>query len=213
MHPAQIKETINLAYQMIRRHHLVEIKRIKELSFSALPPTHHARLPLKSVSNRRNHGSRVVSTRDLQHNPPESRHSQARSICPLCARVGFEPTTFSYEFRGAFDLPELFVCTSSCDRNSLYFYHNRRISKTGYRNRSACRKVITENLRADLRHSGRVAGIDHEHCHCHHVFQRAVCFCQGLFDVPKRLAALGIEIAGEGFSIIVLRAGVPCDPN
>src|SRR5512139_3729358 len=93
MHPAQIKETINLAYQMIRRHHLVEIKRIKELSFSALPPTHHARLPLKSVSNRRNHGSRAVSTRVLQHNPPESRHCRRTNQCLIRAESGRWPSS------------------------------------------------------------------------------------------------------------------------
>jgi hypothetical protein len=30
---------------MIRRHHLVEIKRVKELPLSTLSPTHHGPLP------------------------------------------------------------------------------------------------------------------------------------------------------------------------
>jgi hypothetical protein len=45
LHPIQIKNAINLPDQMIGRHHLVEIKRIKELALSAFPPTHHEPLP------------------------------------------------------------------------------------------------------------------------------------------------------------------------
>src|SRR5215510_6433955 len=53
---------------MVSRYYLVEIKRIQKLDLPILPPTHHVQLPTMSVSNRRNHGSRVVSTRVLQHN-------------------------------------------------------------------------------------------------------------------------------------------------
>ena len=70
--------TIDLAHQMIRRHHLVEIKRIKELALTALPPPHHAPLPQMPVSTQRNHRSRVASTGVLQHNPPESGHEAKR---------------------------------------------------------------------------------------------------------------------------------------
>jgi hypothetical protein len=42
---------------MVGRDHLVEIKRVKELNLTILPPTHHAPLPLMTVSNQRNHGS------------------------------------------------------------------------------------------------------------------------------------------------------------
>ena len=46
VHPTEIEHRVDLADQMIRRHHLVEIERIKELALSILPPSHHRRLPL-----------------------------------------------------------------------------------------------------------------------------------------------------------------------
>jgi hypothetical protein len=42
---------------MIGWHHLIEIKRIKELALSAFPPPHHEPLPLMPVSTQRNHRS------------------------------------------------------------------------------------------------------------------------------------------------------------
>src|SRR5215470_8445356 len=46
VHPTKIENAVDLAHQMIGWHHLVEIKRIKELALSAFPPTHHEPLPL-----------------------------------------------------------------------------------------------------------------------------------------------------------------------
>src|SRR5262245_60602857 len=86
MHPTQIQNAIDLADQMVGWHDLVEIKRIKELDLPILPPTHHAQLPPMSVPNQRNHGSRVVSTRVLQHNPPESGLQSGHAETPLCAK-------------------------------------------------------------------------------------------------------------------------------
>ena len=51
VHPTQVENAINLADQMVRWHHLVEIKRIEELDLTIVPPTHHAPLPLMPVSN------------------------------------------------------------------------------------------------------------------------------------------------------------------
>ena len=51
MHPSEVENAVDLANQMIGWHHLVEIKRIKELTLSDFPPTHHALLPLMTVSN------------------------------------------------------------------------------------------------------------------------------------------------------------------
>src|SRR5215471_7614379 len=62
MYPAQIKQRIDLSDQMIRRHHLVEIKRVKELSLSPFFPSHHGLLP-RIIVIRRNHGTLFVSTR------------------------------------------------------------------------------------------------------------------------------------------------------
>jgi hypothetical protein len=38
VHPTQVKQTIDLPYQVIRRHHPVEIKAVKELALTALLP-------------------------------------------------------------------------------------------------------------------------------------------------------------------------------
>src|SRR5436189_6234478 len=45
VHPAQIEQAVDLPHQMIRRHHLVEIKRIKELALTALLPPQHSLPP------------------------------------------------------------------------------------------------------------------------------------------------------------------------
>jgi hypothetical protein len=68
VHPIQVEHRIDLPDQMIKRHHLVEIKRVKELPLSALSLPHHGPLPRITVSIRRNHGSPIVSTSVLQHN-------------------------------------------------------------------------------------------------------------------------------------------------
>src|SRR6202040_58985 len=76
---------------MIWWHHLVEIKRIKELALSTLLPPHHRPLPRIATSIRRNHGSSIVSMRVLQllqHNPPESRHPSPPPLCQLWANSG-----------------------------------------------------------------------------------------------------------------------------
>src|SRR5262249_32354812 len=71
---------------MIRRHYLVEIKRVKELLLSTLSPPHHGSTPANHLSIRRNHGSPVASTTVLQHIPPQSGHRSARRECPLSAK-------------------------------------------------------------------------------------------------------------------------------
>jgi hypothetical protein len=38
VHPTQVQQTVDLPYQVIRRHHLVEIKGVKELALTALLP-------------------------------------------------------------------------------------------------------------------------------------------------------------------------------
>ena len=45
VHPIQIENAVDLPDQMIRRHHLVEIKPVEELTLSALSPPHHRPLP------------------------------------------------------------------------------------------------------------------------------------------------------------------------
>jgi len=45
VHPAEIENAVYLSNTMIWRHHLVEIKRIKELTLFTLTPPHHRPLP------------------------------------------------------------------------------------------------------------------------------------------------------------------------
>src|ERR1700720_3523581 len=71
---------------MIWWHHLVEIKRIKELALSTLLPPHHRPLPRIATSIRRNHGSSIVSMRVLQvlqHNRGNSGHHDVAGSCLL----------------------------------------------------------------------------------------------------------------------------------
>src|SRR6185437_9166143 len=49
VHPIKIKNAADLPDQMIRRHHLVEVKRVEKLALSAFPPPHHRLLPANHV--------------------------------------------------------------------------------------------------------------------------------------------------------------------
>ena len=49
--PTQIQQTVDLPYQMIRWDHLIQIKRIEELTLTILQPTHHAPLPPMTPEN------------------------------------------------------------------------------------------------------------------------------------------------------------------
>src|SRR5271168_192306 len=50
VHPIKIENAVDLSHQMIRRHNLVEIERVEELTLSALSPSHHRPLPANHVS-------------------------------------------------------------------------------------------------------------------------------------------------------------------
>jgi len=51
VYPAQIEQAVDLPHQMIRRHHLVEIKRIKELALTTLLPPKHSLRKMPSQPN------------------------------------------------------------------------------------------------------------------------------------------------------------------
>src|SRR6201981_2317047 len=72
-HPAKVEHGVDLSNQMIWRNHLIQIKRIKELTLPDFPPTHHEPPP-RIIAHRRNHGSLIVSTRVLQQNRRYSGH-------------------------------------------------------------------------------------------------------------------------------------------
>ncbi|MEA2919217.1 MAG: hypothetical protein QOJ15_11298 [Bradyrhizobium sp.] len=63
---------------MVRWHHLIEIKGIKELTLSISSTPHHASLPSINQSIERNHGLKIVSMGVLQQNPLGSGHLSAR---------------------------------------------------------------------------------------------------------------------------------------
>src|ERR1700745_1534835 len=71
VYPAQVEHGVDLSNQMIWRNHLIQIKRIKELTLPDFPPTHHEPPP-RIIAHRRNHGSLIVSTRVLQQNQGQS---------------------------------------------------------------------------------------------------------------------------------------------
>src|ERR1700751_3463291 len=71
VYPAQVEHGVDLSNQMIWRNHLIQIKRIKELTLPDFPPTHHEPPP-RIIAHRRNHGSLIVSTRVLQQNRGQS---------------------------------------------------------------------------------------------------------------------------------------------
>jgi hypothetical protein len=80
VYPAQVEHGVDLSNQMIWRNHLIQIKRIKELTLPDFPPTHHEPPP-RIIAHRRNHGSLIVSTRVLQHGViPGSCHTKAQGI-------------------------------------------------------------------------------------------------------------------------------------
>jgi hypothetical protein len=68
MHPTQIENPVDLPDQMVGRHDLVEIKRIKELTLSAFPTPHHLQNSAMIDPSSRNHGSPKETIGLLQHN-------------------------------------------------------------------------------------------------------------------------------------------------
>src|SRR5262245_54076590 len=79
-------------------------------------------------------------------------------------------------------------------------------------------EILAEQLGAQFRHAGGVAGVDEEHRHGHHVGELGARLRQGLLDVAEGLLELGIEIASERFPGVIDLAGVagdvdrPCCP-
>src|SRR5580704_15839882 len=62
VHPIKIENAVDLPNQMIRRHYLVEIKRVEKLTLAALSPSHHRSLPSRIAIQRRNHSAKLPST-------------------------------------------------------------------------------------------------------------------------------------------------------
>src|SRR6476620_9670742 len=89
VYPTQIENAVNLPDQMIRRHHLVEIKPVEELTLSALSPPHHRPLPANRSADPRNHGPTAVSTRVLQHYRGKPDMMTNLSTRPFATTIGF----------------------------------------------------------------------------------------------------------------------------
>jgi hypothetical protein len=84
---------------MVRRHHLIEIKGIKELTLSISSTPHHSSLPPTNHSIERNHGSQIVSTRVLQQNQEQSRHDADTQSLRLVTRSGHGGIDYSISLR------------------------------------------------------------------------------------------------------------------
>src|SRR5262245_45673894 len=80
---------------MVRRHHLIEIKGIKELTLSISSTPHHATLPPINHSIERNHGSQIVSMRVLQQNQGESGHNADCLSLPSLTRTRHQAASFN----------------------------------------------------------------------------------------------------------------------
>jgi hypothetical protein len=65
--PPKIEHGVDLAREMIRRHHPIQIEFVEQLALASLPPPHHGPTPPLTPHPRRNHGSVVDSIRVLQH--------------------------------------------------------------------------------------------------------------------------------------------------
>jgi hypothetical protein len=86
--PTQIQKIVDLPYQMIRWDHLIQIKRIKELTLTILPPTHHAPLPPMTPetngitdreSSQREFCNRIASIADIANHEPIRRTYDRKS--------------------------------------------------------------------------------------------------------------------------------------
>src|SRR5579871_2213426 len=92
---------------------------------------------------------------------------------------------------------------SSCDhRDALNLDHDGGLRKAAAGDRRARRKILAENLAAQLGHACRVAGVDQEHRHCDQIGELGAGFGERLFDVAKGLPALRVELAGEGTPVV-----------
>src|SRR5262249_55033741 len=92
----------------VRRHHLIEIKGIKELTLSISSTPHHATLPPINHSIERNHGSQIVSMRVLQQNQREGGHHAnglARRLMTRSGQAG--PATRSHRTDRNYAVPTL----------------------------------------------------------------------------------------------------------
>ncbi len=67
MDPAEFEKGVDLAHEVVRRHHVVKIERVEELALPGLAPPHHGSPPPLTVRTQRNNGSQTISTGVLQN--------------------------------------------------------------------------------------------------------------------------------------------------
>src|SRR5262249_4213142 len=90
VHPTQIENGIDLSNQMIWRHYLVQIKRIKELTLPDLPPPHHepppSESPLQATESR---ASDSLNESFATHSPRKRTLGLSREMSALCQKRTF----------------------------------------------------------------------------------------------------------------------------
>src|SRR5262249_29394822 len=96
-------------------------------------------------------------------------------------------------------------------RDALHLDHHLRLGEALHGDCGAGRKILAEQLGAQLGHAGGIAGVDEKDGHRDHVAEFRAGLAERLFDIAKRLLELGVEIAGERFAGVVDLAGVSCD--
>ena len=87
-----------------------------------------------------------------------------------------------------------------------------RLCEAGDRDGGAGREILAEDFVAKLRHARGVSHIDEKYRHGDEVAELGAGLGERLLDIAKALPDLRVEIAGERFTGIVHRAGMPGDP-
>src|SRR6516164_9435104 len=89
VHPSQVEKPVDLSNQMICRHHLVQIKRIKELTLPAFPPTHHEPLPRESLQATESWVSDRLNESFATHSPQKQTLELNRVMSAMCQKRTF----------------------------------------------------------------------------------------------------------------------------
>src|SRR6516165_9158319 len=89
VHPSQVEKPVDLSNQMICRHHLVQIKRIKELTLPAFPPTHHEPLPRESLQAMESWVSDRLNESFATHSPQKRTLVEFAGVSAKCQKQTF----------------------------------------------------------------------------------------------------------------------------
>src|SRR6516162_8858314 len=90
VHPTPIENGIDLSNQMIWRHYLVQIKRIKELTLPDFPPPHHEPPPSESpLQATKSRASDSLNESFATESPQKRTSGLSREMSALCQKRTF----------------------------------------------------------------------------------------------------------------------------